>query len=272
MRVAAAVVFALFALPAHADWRRDYDSAQKAIEKGNWAEAEQLMKSAAGEEPDASARKRFQGTRIALYAPQHFAGVAAFRQGACGRALGYLDDPANRAVEAAVGALASEASEIRGKCGGSAVAVAPEPPKPAPDTPRPDTRPVPEPPKPAPDTRVVAEPPKPVPTPVAPPTPTPATRSAPPAALRSILAAYLAGNYDAAVKVGDGGITDARARAMLLLVRAASWQTRADLRGGDATMLANAEADIRASRRLARLDLDPNLFSPRMRALAAWVR
>ena len=266
-----ALLLLAIALPAHADWRRDYDSAQKAIEKGSWAEAEQLMKSAASEEPAASARKRFQGTRFALYAPQHFAGVAAYRQGACGRALGYLDDAANRALEAQVASLASESADIRGKCGGAAVAVTPDPPKPAPDTaPRPEP-PKPEPPKPTPDTRVVAEPPKPVPTPVA-PTPTPAVRTAAPAALRSIVSAYVAGNYDAAVKVSDAGISDARARALLLLVRAAAWQTRAELRGGDKAMLASAEADVRASKRLARLDLDPNLFSPRMRALVARVK
>jgi hypothetical protein len=100
----------------------------------------------------------------------------------------------------------------------------------------------------------------------------PAAPTAAPAALRSILAAYLAGNYEAAVKIGDGGITDARARAFLLLVRAASWHTRSELRGGDPAMLASATADLRASRRLARLDLDPNLFSPKLRALAAQTR
>jgi len=56
------------------------------------------------------------------------------------------------------------------------------------------------------------------------------------------------------------------------MVRAAAGFTRAELKGGDAAMIARAEADVRTSRRLARIDPDPALFSPKVRAHIAKIR
>jgi hypothetical protein len=266
----------LIAPLAHADWKRDYGFGQTAFEKGDWSEAEKLMKSAAGEEPAASARKRMQGTRFELYAPAHYAGIAAFKQGACGRALQYLDDGANKAVVAQLPNLAAEEQQVRAGCGNVAAAPAPPPPTPAPVAPKPT----------APSTPIVAVPDKPVPppvaapkpevrapetTPVAPP-PTVATKAAPPAALRTAVRAFLAGDYAATLRVSDAGITDTRGRALVLLVRAAAGYTQAELKGGDSALTSRADGDVRAAKKLARIDPDPNLFSPKVRAAIARVR
>jgi hypothetical protein len=278
--LAAACLLALFAGAAHADWKRDYGFGQAAFEKGDWAEAEAKMKSALAEEPGASARKRMQGTRFELYAPAHYAAVAAWKQGACGRALQYLEDGPTKSVVAAVPSLAAEEQQVRSGCGGGSVAAAPAP---APSAPTP----TPTAPKPAPpSTPIVAVPDKPVPPPIAAPkpevrppettpaapTPPVAANTAPPAALRTAVRAFLAGDYAGTLKVSDAGITDTRGRALVLLVRAAAGYTQAELKGGDATMSSRADGDVRASKKLARIDPDPNLFSPKVRAAIARVR
>jgi outer membrane biosynthesis protein TonB len=265
-----------------ADWRRDYEFGQTAMEKGNWAEAEKLMRSAQAEEPGASLHKRFQGTRIQLYAPGHFAGMAAFRQGACSRALDYFKDASTHDIVSQVANLAAEEQEAQRSCG-SQVAAAPPPeaPKPpqvvsaappkTPTTTGTDNTQRPVPPPEVKPTVVAETPAKPVPTPAPPPPPT-ATRLPPPAALRSILAAFLAGDYDGALRINDAGISDARSHALVLLVRAAAGFTNAELKGGDAALSARAERDVKSSRQLARIDPDPNLFSPKIRALIAKAR
>ena len=279
-RLAAACALALLlaAPAARADWKRDYGFGQQAYEKGDWAEAEAKMRAALAEEPAASARKRMQGTRFELYAPAHYAGLAAFRQGACGRALQYLDDGANRALVGQMPALAAEEQQVRNGCGGQVAAA----PTPAPATP---TAPAPTPSRPA--TPVATVPDKPAPAPVEAPKPAvrppetvpvapapaaTATRTAPPAALRTAVRAFIAGDYAAAMAVSDAGIGEARGRALVLLVRAAAAYTQAELRGGDSALRARAEQDVRAARKLARVDPDPNLFSPKVRALIAGVR
>jgi hypothetical protein len=268
------MLLASFAGNAHADWRRDYEFGQQAIDKGNWSEAEKLMRSAQAEEPAAAAHKRFQGMQFQVYAPAHFAAVAAYKQGACSRALDYLNDASTRAVTAQVPTLATEQQDIERACGNKvAAAPPPEPPHStaAPPPPKPSTPPV--------DTRTtVVEPPRPAPTVAAPPANTPpiaaptASRAAVPPALRAGISAFLSGDYDAAMRVNDAAVGDARARALLLLVRAAAGFTRAELKGGDAALVARAETDVRSSHRLMRIDPDPTLFSPKVRAKIAKVR
>jgi tetratricopeptide (TPR) repeat protein len=263
---------------AQADWRRDYEFGQQAMDKGNWSEAEKLMRSAQAEEPTAAAHKRFQGMQFMLYAPAHYAAVAAYKQGACARALEYLNDASTRAVTAQVPALASEQQDVERGCGNQ-VAAAPstEPPRPAAPPPAPVGKPAATPV----DTHTANAPPpapKPAATPIvtapipAPPAAAPSERMTAPAALRAGISAFLAGDYDAAIRVNDAAIGDTRSRALLLLVRAAAGFTRAELKGGDAAMVAHAETDVRASHRLARIDPDPTLFSPKVRAQIARVR
>lgn len=264
---------------ALADWRRDYGFGQQAIDKGNWAEAESLMRSAQSEEPAAALRKRMQGTRFEAYVPRHYAGYAAFKQGACGRALDYFNDASTRDVVAQVPELAAQAQQVRRGCGGAdnTVADTGKPPvptaavidKPVVAAPEPPPRAVPTPTPPT----VANTPPKPAPTPVQAPVTAPAATHLPaPAALRSVIGLFLAGNYDAALRASDAGMSDPRARALLLLVRAAAGFTNAELKGGDAAAVARAEQDVRASRRLMRIDPDPILFSPKVRAQIARIR
>lgn len=275
------LALALFAActSAHADWRRDYGFGQQAIDKGNWAEAESLMRSAQSEEPNAALRKRMQGTRFEVYVPRHYAGFAAFKQGSCARALDYFNDAATRDIVAQVADLAAQEQQVRRSCGGADTAIA--------DTGKPATPAVATPDKPvaAADVRKPPEaPPKPTATPepviskpVTPPpqppvTPTVATQMPAPAALRSIVGQFLAGNYAAALRANEAGAPDARSRAFLLLVRAAAGFTMAELKGGDAAMTARAEQDVRASHQLSRIDPDPILFSPKVRAQIARIR
>jgi hypothetical protein len=217
-----------------------------------------------------------QGTRFDLYAPGHYAAIAAWKQGSCGRALQYLEDGQTRAIAGQVPALAAEQQQVRSACGGAAVAAEPArpPPTPAPTATPPVSAPKPAPPavaEPTPDARppVVAEAPKPAP--AAPVVAPPATKSAPPAALRTAVRAFLAGDYATVQRTGDAGIADARARALLLMVRAAAGYAQADLRG-DAAAASRADADVRRARQLARIEPDPYLFSPKMRARFAAVR
>jgi len=266
---------------AHADWRRDYGFGQQAIDKGNWAEAETLMRSAQSEEPTASLRKRMQGTRFEVYVPRYYAGLAAFKQGSCARALDYFNDAATRDVVAQVADLAAQAQQVRHSCGGSENAVADNGKPPAPSAPpdkqvaNSDAGKAPESPQkpPPPPVALVVTPAKPI---LAPP-PAPvvtatATHQSAPAALRAIVGQFMAGNYQAALRSSEAGAPDARSRALLLLVRAAAGFTYADLKGGDASMVARAEQDVRASHQLARVEPDPILFSPKMRAQIARIR
>jgi hypothetical protein len=265
---------------AHADWKRDYEFGQQAFDKGNWSEAEKLMRSAQSEEPGAAVRKRFQGTQFQLYAPAHFAAVAAYKQGACSRALDYLNDASTRDVTAQVPALAAEQQEVERACNGQVAATPVETPHTTTPTP-----PVVKPPTTAVDTRTAStdnqrpapttatHPVAPVPSPPAPPVAPPApANAAAPAALRAGISAFLAGDYNAAIRVNDAAIADGRSRALLLLVRAAAGFTQAELKGGDAAMIARAETDVRMSRRLARIEPDPTLFSPKVRAHIARIR
>ena len=280
-RCALAFALSVACLSAQADWRRDYGFGQQAAEKGNWAEAESLMRSAQAEEPGAALRKRMQGTRFEVYVPRHYAGFAAYKQGACPRALDYFNDAATRDVVAQVAELAAQEQQVRRACGGADnnVADTGKPPAPAnPPAVKPtvadNSKPPEAPPKPvAPPPAVVIAPPKPTTAPPqAPVTVPPATRTAAPAALRTIVGQFLAGNYEAALRAGDAGLPDPRSRALLLLVRAAAGYTYADLKGGDASAVARAEQDVRASRRLVRIDPDPILFSPKVRAQIARTR
>ena len=59
--LAAAVLLALGAGAAQADWKKDYDRGLKAIEQGQWAEAEAAFRAALADDPEPNARKRFQG-------------------------------------------------------------------------------------------------------------------------------------------------------------------------------------------------------------------
>lgn len=87
------IVAALLPGPARADWMRDYDRGLKAIEQGNWAEAEASFRAAMRERDKPVAKQRFQGQRFEAYVPQHWAAYAAWKRGECSSAVEYWQTP-----------------------------------------------------------------------------------------------------------------------------------------------------------------------------------
>src|SRR5687768_6389543 len=89
LALAFAIGLALVTGAVRADWKKDYDRGLKAIEDGQWAEAEAAFRAALADDPEPNARKRFQGVVMKPYVPHHYAGVAAWRAGDCAAALDY---------------------------------------------------------------------------------------------------------------------------------------------------------------------------------------
>jgi hypothetical protein len=268
--LAVAIGFALAAsAPAHADWKRDYDRGVKAAESGNWAEAESAMRAALAEEAKPDARKRFQGVVYKVYVPHHYAGLAAYRQGDCARAMEYWSNSANAGVVSGIAALNAAQSRGIADCQ-QKLATATKPSVPVVATP-----PVASPPKPVvtkPADAVVSTPPKPPIVTPKPPVETPKPAVAPsavpaPAALVQSLESFLAGRYPAVLQLDPAALGDARSKAQGFLLRAASRHTLAELAGNDARQLDQARQDVRAARAAnASLSPDDAVFSPRFRA------
>lgn len=273
------VVFALAALPALADWKDDYARGLEAVRDGRWGEAARLMDSAIAGNAQPAPRLRLYGQRYEVYAPQHYAGLAAWRQGNCAGALRFWNQAANQGFVAGNAALGEVEQRGRAECG-SAVAVETKPP--APTAPAETSPPVAEtkPPLQAPPTRPAGTPPSrpvvqapppsspPAKPPVSPPTaPAEATRPLASAAaeqLRPVLEAYLAGRYAEVLRLGAKPASDPRAGWHLLTLRAAAaWQL--SQLGTEPSDAANtARQAVAEARRLdARRQPDPTFYSPR---------
>jgi hypothetical protein len=269
---AAAIGLALCAGAARADWKKDYDRGLKAIEAGQWAEAEAAFRAALADDPEPNARKRFQGVVMKPYVPHHYAAVAAWRGGDCAAALEYWSHGPTSTVVASQPELQAMKSKGTGECNQKLAAAAkPAPPvaavaKPQPPAATPVRPPVSTPPPAAakptpPPAATVATAPRPEAKPAA-----PATVAAP-AALVSAVEAYLAGRYAAVAQLDPAALADGRAKAQGFLLRAASRYTLAQLAEGDAAQLEQARRDVRAARSAnAALNPDETAFSPRFRA------
>ncbi len=270
------ILLALASGHALADWKRDYARGERAIADGQWAEAEALFRQAAREEPTPDARKRFEGVVFRDYAPQYWAGFAAWRQGACDRALSYWQDSANSgAVLAKIKDFKTQQDRGLADCQQQlAKTTTPTPtptPTPAATTPTPvaTTTPVTVPP-------VATTVPKPTTTPVqvaqqpAPVTPTPkptvpaADLKPAPVQLVAAAEAWLSGRYGDVLGMDPSKVADGRAKAHLHVLRAAARHAQAQIANGGS--LASAEEEVRAARRaLASIAPDQALFSPRFR-------
>ncbi len=261
----------LLAVPvAQADWKNDYDRGIKAVEAGQWSEAERLFGSALREEPEPAALKRFQGVVRKRYVPHYYAGLAAYRQGNCQRALDYWGNAGSAAIVSGQadisGVQRSGIADCNQKIAAVSKPVDPTPPvvtTPTPPIATPSKPPITAPAKPV----VVAPPPsKPVVEPVKPPVVTPSSTPAP-AALVGALDSFLAGRYAAVVQLDPNALADGRAKAQGFLLRAASRYTLAELADSDSKQLDQARQDILAARKAnASLSPDETLFSPRFRA------
>lgn len=261
---------------ARADWKKDYDRGLKAVEAGQWAEAENAFRAALSEDGSANARKRFQGVVVKLYVPHYYAGLAAYRQGNCARALEYWGNPGSAAVVAGQASLNAVQTRGVADCNTKLVAVS-KPADPVASTPPPPTSTVPAtrtpttstPAKPIETRPVVAVPPpvtrKPAVEPAKPPVATPSSTPAP-AALVSAVESYLAGRYAAVVQIDPNTFADGRAKAQGFLLRAASRYTLAELADSNDKQLEQARQDVRAARASnSNLSPDETLFSPRFR-------
>ncbi|MGQ0798893.1 MAG: hypothetical protein ACT4NL_02115 [Pseudomarimonas sp.] len=268
--------------PALADWKRDYARGERAIADGKWAEAEALFRQAAREEPTPDVRKRFEGVVFREYAPQYWAGFAAWRQGACDRAINYWQDSANNAaVLAKIKDFKSQQDRGLADCQQQLAQTTTPTPTPTPTpaapvattpTPVATTTPVAVPPvattTPAPTPTPVQVAQQPTPAPVTPtPKPTPPTADLKPAPAQLVTAAdaWLSGRYGDVLGADASKVTDARARAHLHVLRAAARHAQAELASGSS--LASAEEEVRAARRaLATISPDQAMFSPRFRS------
>lgn len=264
----------LLAAPvAQADWKNDYDRGLKAAEAGQWAEAERLFSSALREEPEPAVRKPFQGVVRKLYVPHYYAGLAAYRQGNCQRALEYWNNAGSAAIVSGQSAISgvqqSGIADCNQKIAAASKPVEPTPPV-ASTTTAPTTTPSTAPSKPpiaVPAKPVVVAPPpsKPVAEPAKPPIVTPSSTPAP-AALVGAIDGFLAGRYAAVVQLDPNTLADGRAKAQGFLLRAASRYTLAELAGSDSKLLDQARQDVLAARKAnASLSPDETLFSPRFR-------
>jgi hypothetical protein len=283
MRTSLALAFAVGlalqcgAREAKADWKKDYDLGLKAVEAGQWAEAERAFAAAIADDGTPNARKRFQGTIFKVYVPHYYAGLAAYRQGDCERALGYWRNAASNAVVAGQAELSGVQTRGIADCNQKLAATQPAatpppavattpttPPRTGTETPRPPaptTRPV--------ETRPVATAPAATPKPApARPAQTPApVAAAAPAALLGAVENYLAGRYAAVAQLDPASLPDGRSRAQAHLLRAASRFTLAQLGEDASTQLDQARRDVRAARAAnASLVPDEAMFSPRFRA------
>ncbi len=271
-----AILLAMTSGQAMADWKRDYARGERAITDGKWAEAEALFRQAAREEPTPDARKRFEGVVFRDYAPQYWAGFAAWRQGACDRAMTYWQDSANNA------AMLSKIKDFKSQQDRGLADCQQQLAQTTTPTPTPTLTPVATPPPPVATTTPVAVPPvattvpKPTTTPVQvaqqppPITPTPRPTPAPadvkpaPAQLVTAVDAWLSGRYGDVLGVDPTQVADGRAKAHLHVLRAAARHAQAQIANGGS--LASAEEEVRSARRaLASIAPDQALFSPRFR-------
>lgn len=275
-RLPLAMLLLLALVPvARADWARDYDLGVRAIEQGDWAEAERRMRAALSEQPEDAARKRFQGQRYDRYLPRWHAGLAAYRQGDCARALEYWNHPASQRVLSGFSDLAAEQRRLGGDCESRLAAA--KPPAPATTPASPATRPAER----VPAAESVARQPPPAREPQPAPArvqpaaePPPASRSArspAPPVLRGAMDDWLGGRYERLAQVEVPGALDAKARAQLLLLRAAARFVATELSGSEGGLDA-ARADVRAARAAGMPRLDTALFPPRFRQFATDTR
>lgn len=260
------LLLVLLALPAAADWKRDYALGERAVRQSQWAEAERLFRQAAREEPTASERKRFEGVVFRDYAPYYWAGYAAWKQGACSRALEYWQDSANDpAVLAKIKDFKTQQDRGLAECRQQLAQATPATPPPAVASAPPQAP------------AAASTPPRPatpaVQTPVSQPTPRPAARpaassaAAAPEALRKAVDAWLKGRYSELLRADPATLADARARAQLHLLRAAVRHAQAELSEQSASELSAAREELRAARRAqANITADAVLFPPRFRA------
>jgi hypothetical protein len=292
---------------AHADYKEDYSRGLAALKDGNYAEARQLLQKAAAEQPEAAMRVRLYGQRWEPYLPQHYLGVAAFKQGDCAAALAQWNSGENKRTVDQLADIRSEQQRDIAECAKTTVAkkndtAAPKAVEskpasapnrtaaPEPAATRAATTEVPK--AAAAETARVSsieavkaaaqEAPKvasikpavtPLERPATPPeNPVSAAANIPPDSLVAAFDKYLAGRYADVAGIDPAGYRDARARFHAYLLRAAARYTLAQV-GGDQSLVDAAREDVKAARAAnGKAAPDVTMFSPRFRAFFAQSR
>jgi len=260
-RRAACLVLALVALPAAADWKDDYARGLVAANEGRWAEVARLMDSAIAGNATPAARVRLYGQRYEVYAPQHYAGLAALRREDCATALRFWSQPANQGFIGGQPRLASVQEQGRSEC---ATKLASQTPAPVVERPPPvvvQTPPAP-PPRTPPSTPPQVPPPR-----VEPraPSETRAPLSIASLTLQPMLGAYLNGRYSEVLRLSASANPEQpRLRWHVQTLRAAAAYSLAQLGEGPADAQTTARQAVAEARRIdPALRPDPGFYSPR---------
>jgi hypothetical protein len=292
LRVALLALALLLPATALADWMSEYDRGLRALRAGNFELAESHFRAAIREKRDPVERQRFQGQRFDAYVPQHWAAMAASGRGDCERALEYWEQPGVAAVLAKLPALQAEQASGAATCRARIAAARPaapaiavvEPPAAVVAVPVPVTPPAPvaetaAPPRETAVTKSSTPPPAASTPRAAPPAAaaarpaTPSNRSRAPEALTRAIDAWLAGRYQELAQAPPPPMSDAQARAQVLLLRAAARFVLAELEGGDAAAMAAVGDEVRAAKSAnASLIPDAVMFPPRFRSYWQQVR
>jgi hypothetical protein len=258
-------VLVLLSAPAMADWKQDYARGLEAAKKGNWEDVDRYMKGALAGSAEPVERLRLYGQRFEVYAPQHYAGMAALRQGDCTAALRYWSQGGNESFVRGIPDLAEEEQQGRAECKTLLVRQGkPATPPIAQETPvaKPPPEPAPAPTRPV----VVAQAPV---RPAEPPPSRPPVIEQPAAnavsiqILRPLVDAYLDGRYSDVLKLSTSVPPTSRLRWHMLTLRAAAAFNLAELgESADAAKVAR-QAASEARKAEPGLKPDSNYFSPK---------
>lgn len=270
VRVLMPVCFVFASIPAWADWKQDYARGIEAAQDGKWEDVERYMQKALAGNATPAKRLRVYGQRYEIYAPQHYAGLAAQRQGDCKTALRFWSQGGNEAFIQGFPELAEEEREARLQCGSQLASQdkpGPEPaPKPAPpkataqtappvQTP---TRPAPQP-APAPPPRPIAQA----------PTPPPVRNTGSSSSrmseqiLRPLVDAYLSGRYQDVLKLSTQVPPSPKLRWHMLILRAAAAYNLSRISDDSAASRIARQAADEARKDEPALKPDAEFYSPR---------
>jgi pyruvate/2-oxoglutarate dehydrogenase complex dihydrolipoamide acyltransferase (E2) component len=247
-----------------ADWKQDYARGLEAAQDGKWADVERYMQSALAANAKPAKRLRVYGQRYEIYAPQHYAGLAAQRQGDCKAALRFWSQGGNEAFIQGFPELLAQEREARLKCGSQLASQDKPAPKPAP--------------KAVADAPPVQTPPRTAPKPPATPPPRPIAQAPPPQPprdssrgasgiseqiLRPLVDAYLAGRYADVLKLSSKVPPSPKLRWHMLTLRAAAAYNLSRLDGDSSATRIAREAANEARKDEPGLKPDARFYSPR---------
>lgn len=261
----------LLACAVHADFKKSYGLGLKAHAGADWAQSARHMREALDERSEPQARARLAGMEIKPYVPQLYLAFALAKTNRCAETAGLLAQSGVAVVIAQLPDLAQIQTQVRALCSAAAVVSEPKPAPPVVAQVRPTVQPAPVPAKvqtppksttPVKGKAVVSKPPAPQPAPVKVASQTPST-------LLLMADWFVKGDYARVVATPVEPLTDSRAQAFALGLRAAAKLMQADADPAQAAQLrAAAKADLARARAIdPRFKLNPAAFSPRIRGL-----